>query len=163
MGWCVAMSRPNCERRVQDHLERQGFTTYLPSVSERVVVGGKKIWRHRLLFTRYLFVQQVATRWRSILGTVGVTRLLLDGDVPSLLPDSEIEKLKAREKNGCVVLPKSKFQQGQLVEVISGEFIGMNGLYFGMSARDREIVLLNMLGRMCKTELAAGDELVSAA
>lgn len=164
MGWCVALSRPNSEHRAQLHLERQGFVTYVPRFNERVAIGGKKVLRPRPLFPRYLFIQQLLGRWRSITGTIGVAQLLCVDDKPMTMPDAEIEKLKAREHNGFVVLDaEPKFKPGQSVRIANGELAGMLGLYSGMSARDREIVLLNILGRMCKTELAVGSVLESAA
>ena len=65
--WYVVQSQPNAERKAVMHLERQGFTTYLPRYlkrrrhARRVEIVGAP------LFPRYLFVGIDLTmqRWRS--------------------------------------------------------------------------------------------------
>lgn len=162
MAWCVALAQPNCERRAETNLIQQGYTPYLPRVRHRVVINGKKEMQERLLFGRYFFVS-FDERWRSIMSTRGVSSIILNGMRPSVVPDDEIDNLKASEQSGRVNLPKpSQFKIGQPVRVDSGELVGFRGLYHGMSVRDREQVLLNMMGRWVKTELAAGDALINA-
>jgi transcription antitermination factor NusG len=41
---------------------------------------------------------------------------------------------------------KRKIAIGALVRIASGPFGGMSGLYAGMSTKDREKILLNLLG-----------------
>lgn len=162
MSWCVAVAQPNCERRAETNLIQQGFTPYLPRVKQRVVRNGQKMFLERLLFGRYFFVK-LESCWRSIMATRGVSSIILNGEMPSIVPDVEINNLKAREKDGAVQLRKQpRFAVGASIRVDSGELVGFVGLYNGMSSRDREVVLLNMMGRWVSTELAAGDELISA-
>jgi transcription antitermination factor NusG len=42
------------------------------------------------------------------------------------------------------------------VEIVDGPFRGFNGLHTGMSTRDREMVLINILGGPRPVEVAAG-------
>lgn len=161
-AWCVGIAQPNCEARAEANLLQQGFEPFIPKVTQRYIVGGKKLFRERPMFGRYFFIHFV-DRWRSILGTRGVAGIILNGESPSLVPSFEIEALKAREQNGIIKLKKQeKFKRGTIVRVDSGELVGFQGLYEGMSSRDREIVLFNMMGRWVRTELAAGDILINA-
>lgn len=161
MAWCVALAQPNCERRAETNLIQQGFVPYLPRVKHRTIVNGKKMIQERLLFGRYFFVT-LCGRWRSIISTRGVSSIILNGEIPSLVPDAEIDSLRVNEVKGLVVLPKASFALGHPVRVDSGELVGFKGLYHGLSPRSREQVLLNMMGRWVKTELAVGDKVISA-
>lgn len=104
----------------------------------------------RPLFPRYLFVW-IEEQWKSLLGTFGVTEIILVGDRPASVADNIIEGLKAREVEGHIVLPGSssspKFKPGQKVRIQSGIFAGQSGVYDGMATSDRERVLLDYLGR----------------
>jgi transcription antitermination factor NusG len=46
---------------------------------------------------------------------------------------------------------------GAAVAITGGPFAGLNGAYAGMSARERELVLLNILGATRPVEIAAGS------
>jgi transcription antitermination factor NusG len=152
--WAVIQSQPMCERRVMMHLDRQGFAYYTPREKIVRIKRGRKITASRYLFPRYLFVW-IESQWQRLFYTFGVSRVLMSGDKPSKLPDGWIDRLKASEKDGLIVLPKrsSDFIPGQQVQVTGGLFAGAKGLYQGMTSRQREVILLDHLGCV---ELASG-------
>ncbi len=155
--WAVALAHPLCERRALLNLQRQNFTCYAPLIKQTRIVKGRRTYRDEFLFGRYLFVA-IADQWRSILSTFGVAQLIMNRDLPASLPEQEIENFRAREVNGYVVLTKpERFKRGETVHVHRGQFSGADAVYQGMSQRDREIVLLNILGRQTRVELAVGD------
>jgi len=151
-SWVVAKTRPLCELKAGRNLRQQGFEVYLPQMrtpNQRVA----------LMFPSYLFVQ-VIDRWYSILGTIGVSYVLRDGDVPARLPETFVDSLKARERDGAVVLDEAPsevvpaLKVGQRVRIVGGPLQGKLGLYDGMTAHQREVVLLGSLGRV---EMASGN------
>jgi transcription antitermination factor NusG len=152
--WAVIQSQPLSERRVILHLDRQGFAHYAPREKIVRVKRGRKTVASRYLFPRYLFVW-IESQWQRLFNTFGVSRVLMSGDKPSKLPDGWVDRLKASEQNGLIVLPKrsSDFIPGQQVQVVGGLFVGAKGLYQGMTSRQREVVLLDRLGCV---ELASG-------
>ena len=85
--------------------------------------------------------------------------LLLRAGVPARLPDAIVEQIRGHESDGLVKLPtvSKALRRGQSVEIARGSFRGHVGLYDGMTARDRCHVLLALLGRQTRVELALGD------
>jgi transcriptional antiterminator RfaH len=156
MSWLVATASWNGETAARENLEDQGFCPYFPKFRERRVVRGRWTDVERPLFGRYFFIHFV-DRWRSILGTRGVSGLFLCGDSPSKVRDEIIDEIRGREVKGYVPVTVETLRVGQAVRVGSGSFEGHLGIYQGMSNRDREIVLLSLLGRQCKVHLAAGS------
>jgi transcriptional antiterminator RfaH len=151
--WTVVQAQPMNERRVIMHLDRQGFTHYAPREKITRVTRGRRIPSSRYIFPRYLFVL-IEEGWHRLFSTFGVTKVLMNGQEPARLPDDFVTKMKASERNGLIELPKkSNFTKGQAVQVTGGLFIGCKGLYQGATSQQREVVLLNTLGRM---ELASG-------
>ena len=130
----------------------QGFTTYAPREKITRIVRGRKQTTSRYLFPRYLFVW-IGEQWHKLFSIVGLTRVLMTGQEPARLPDGWVDGMRSTERNGLIVLPKHRFKIGQSVMVGSGLLMGQRGLYQGMGPRQREIVLLEALGRV---ELSPG-------
>ena len=99
------------------------------------------------LFTGYLFVPQIDD-WGAIKSTVGVRDLLMSGDHPACVPSMVINAWKAKERGGIVQLPQPpKFRAGDRLTITHGSLKSRTVIYSGMSGKDRERVLIEMLGQ----------------
>lgn len=137
------MTKPNHETIAEFNLARQGYTTYCPRYLQRPPHKAPTI---RPLFPRYLFVF-IDQFWSSIMGTRGISRVLLGNDGPMILPTVEIDKLRQREIKGLVQLtPPPKFNAGDKVKIQAGPLTGHLCVYEGMSSKDRVRVLAELLG-----------------
>jgi transcriptional antiterminator RfaH len=162
--WIVAKTQSGKERWAGENIERQGGRVYLPTFEEVVVKRGRKLTQVRCLFPRYLFVFTENGQWRYLLGTFGVTGVILDGNGPAILPEGVIKKLKSRENNrGHVELPTRprRFVFGQTVTPSQGPLAYEKGIYQGTDDRQRARVLMDFMGR--KTTILIGEELLEAA
>jgi transcriptional antiterminator RfaH len=164
-GWYVVQTRPNAESRAVAHLGRQGFATYLPRYLKRRRHARRVDVVTAPLFPHYLFVEidMAIQRWRSIYSTIGVSRLVCAGDVPTPVPGRVVTMLKDREDAaGFIQLERRLlFRLGDKIRVRDGIFSDCLGLYDGMPDRDRVAVLLDLLGRKVRVLLNA--EAVTAA
>ena len=151
MTWAVVQCDSQREHAVRLLLMRHAYVTYLPRIKihSRIVP----------LFPSYLFVNLDCMRWYPILWTPHVIRLLMSGDQPAKLPEDIVTQIRKREHNGLVKLPNvsPRLKKGQKVRVIRGSFEGQIGLYEGMSGKDRERVLLELLGQVVPVELPGKD------
>ena len=99
------------------------------------------------LFPGYLFVPQVS-HWGPICSTVGVRALIMAGDHPARLSGKVINGWKAKERGGVVQLPPPpRFALGEKLTITRGSLKHRSVVYAGMSGRDRERVLIAMLGQ----------------
>lgn len=163
--WSVVQTQPFCERRAWRHLRNQHFECYLPLVRNMRVQKQRKTFSVSALFSRYLFVK-IVDSWHSIKGTVGVSNIILAHDgKPACVQEKIISDLRAREdSNGFVQLPeKEEFEIGQRVRVVGGKFAGQIGLYDGMTSRQRERVLLSLLGQSVPVELGISSHVEALA
>ncbi len=150
MSWTVVLTKPNQEGIAELNLARQGYTSYCPRY-QQVIPNKTPVTRP--LFPRYMFVF-IDQFWSSLMGTRGISRVLLNGNGPVYLPTSEIDKLREREIKGLVQLtPPPKFHPGQKVKCGEGPLTGHLVIYEGMTGRDRVRVLADLLGRKCLIEL----------
>jgi transcriptional antiterminator RfaH len=147
MTWAVVQCEAQFEHTVRLLLIRLGLETYLPRIKVR-----KRITP---LFPGYCFVR-LADRWYPVLWTPHVIRLLMAGVEPARLDDSIIAGIRKRERGGLVWLPQPpRLRPGQKVRVVRGTFDGQIGIYDGMCGRDRERVLLELLGQSVVVNLPA--------
>jgi transcriptional antiterminator RfaH len=156
--WAVVRSQAQRERFAAEQVGLRGFETFLPIVQTKRATAP--------LFNGYFFVR-IVEQWRSINYCFGVLCLVRVGDCPSRMPDHEIDSLKAMiDGHGYIKLPegrgapaKRKIAIGARVRVTAGPFGGVSGLYAGQSTRDRERILLNLLGSQ-RPVLIAGNLIV---
>jgi transcriptional antiterminator RfaH len=163
--WFVAHTHPHAEAKATAHLNRQGFEIYFPRYLKRRRHARRIETVSAPLFPRYLFVaiDLNMQRWRSIFSTVGVSRLVCNGDEPTSVPNGIVEALKNREDaSGFIRLDlRPRFRAGDKVRVLDGAFSSYLGLFEGMAERERIAILLDLLGRKVRVVLDA--DLVAAA
>src|SRR6516164_4559943 len=97
--WHVAQTHIHAESKATQHLTRQGFETYLPRYEKRRRHARRVETVAAPLFPRYLFVAIDITsqRWRSIHSTIGVSRLVCNGEEPAPLAEGVVDGLRRRE------------------------------------------------------------------
>jgi transcriptional antiterminator RfaH len=144
--WSTARTLCHREAFACERLTANGFETFLPMIH----AGPKRV---APLFAGYIFVL-IHDQWRAVDRTLGVLKLVRFGDCPARVPDREIDELRARmdPSTGVVRLPpppspkRRAFAKGDKVKIVGGPFAGVAALHTGLSASQREIVLLQMLG-----------------
>jgi transcriptional antiterminator RfaH len=135
-------------------LATAGFEVLFP----RVKTGG----RIAPLFSNYIFVAlgELGLGWTVVNRTIGVLRMVAFGDRPARVPDREIESLRSRMtgERGLIVLSpppgRRAFAKGEAVRIVGGPFAGLNAIHTGMTAHEREMVLVMMLGASRQVRIA---------
>jgi transcriptional antiterminator RfaH len=146
--WTVAQTESQREHIAALHLIRNGFEVYCPRIKNR-----KK--QVEPLFPTYLFVR-IELRWHVINATIGILRVLTSCDHPARVSDEVIEEIRGRENSaGFVRLPKPT--PGKRVRIVRGMFADHVGIYEGSSGKDRERVLLALLGQMVTVNVRPAD------
>lgn len=163
--WYVVQTQPHAEARAAAHLCRQGFDIYLPRYLKRRRHARRIETVVAPLFPRYMFVAVdiAVQRWRAIQSTVGVSRLVSNGDRPAAVADGVVDGLKRREdERGFIELDRRpRFAPGDRIRVVDGAFSACLGLFERITDGERVAILLDLLGRRVRVFL--DSELVTAA
>ena len=87
--WYVVQTQVNGEAKAAENLRRQGYEAYLPRYLKRRRHARKMDFTAKPLFPRYMFVaiDMATQRWRSVQSTIGVSRLVTNGDSPAAVPE----------------------------------------------------------------------------
>lgn len=152
--WFGVKTQPRKELLAELHLKRQGYITYLP----RIVVPGSPGRRGVVparaasfgpFFPGYLFVELNLARegWRSINGTVGVSRLVQFGRDPSPVPSGLVEDLIERTDANGVLGFEDALSPGDKVRIVGGGFDGLIGELVSLDGVGRVGVLMDLMSR----------------
>ena len=102
--WAAAQVCPQREHIALYALDLVGYQTYAPRIAERRIIRGRRTDVLLPLFPGYAFVL-IVDHWWSAMRSPGVVRLVMDGARPARLPNSIIDGLKGRERQGVIELP----------------------------------------------------------
>jgi transcription antitermination factor NusG len=145
--WTVAQLQPHHERLAAHCLGLAGFTYYMPRIQPPRKHGSRQAPAPQLLFPGYCFVH-IELQWSRAHWCPGILRLLMDGIAPAHVPDVLVAAIRARERNGFVILPRAlRLKPGDHVRVAAGLLEGQLGVLVGLHGRGRVEVLLRTLGR----------------
>ena len=148
--WYLIYTKPRSEARAEDNLQRQGFHTYLPWLSNQHREQSRRVLPIAPLFPRYLFVevdvgQQSVAPIRS---TFGVSNIVSFGGRLTPVSGDLIEALKQQAAaDGLHRAPNPDFQKGERIRITSGPFEGLQGIFHVPSGCDRVLILLDILGK----------------
>lgn len=155
--WHVVQTHAHAEAKAQTQLARQGFETYLPRYLKRRRHARRVETVASPLYQRYLFVSfdTAIHRWRAIQSTVGVARLVCNGNMPASIDGAIIRGLQSRESaEGFIQLEqRPRFVLGDKVRIREGVFCDCLGLFEGIGDRERVTILLDLLGRRVRVVL----------
>ena len=148
--WACVLTEMQREKVAIRFLTMAGYTVYCPWLrAKRSIVP---------LFPGYLFVEIVAGWW-SARWSCGVRSIVgVHIGEPARVPDSIISGLRARERNGLIVLEqKPGLQRGDQVRITRGPMAERLAIYDGQRPHERIAVLLALLGSVQRVELARRD------
>ena len=163
--WFVAHTQPNAEARAVYNLEHQGFATYMPRYLKRRRHARRVDIVPVPVFPRYVFVaiDLSRQRWLSIRSTIGVSRLVCQGDAPLAVPCGVVEAPQSRHAEAGFVrlLPPPGLRAGDKVRVLGCAFEEALGLLEEVTDEQRVTILLDLLGRKVRVTIDSG--LIAAA
>jgi len=135
-GWYVLNTKPKKEAQVERLFEEGGFEVYCPKhLSEK---------RIKPFFPGYAFLAfEFPAQYQTVKYTRGVKRIVGNDEGPIPIPEEVVRGLRAREKDGLIVLEKYGREPapGDEVEVMEGPLKGLKGV-FKKEAGDRERVMI---------------------
>lgn len=167
--WFVIHTYSGYENKVKANLESRIETMGMTDYIFRVVVPEQEVTvregdETKVVmendFPGYVLVEMVMTdeAWYVVRNTPGVTGFLGShggGSKPnSLLPEEVDEMLSRMNMTERQVVEELNAEVGDIVNIVSGSFAGMEGAITNINTEKQEVtVLVNFLGRETPTEM----------
>ncbi len=139
MSWIVVTAEPSKLRKVRRRLRRKGYQAYLPAIARvRAIAKGSKLKRRRHItpLMSYILVKapcdSVFDLWLyDVTSTKDVRGYLKTADRPALVPDLDIQALKAKVKwlrfESEARTMKRRLRSGMKARVKEGTLAGKAG------------------------------------
>ncbi len=157
--WFLAQVRPNADQIARRNLQRQGFLTFQPMEQRTIARRGKLSEQLRPFFTGYLFVAYPASSapWSLVNSTYGVSRLVRFGERPAPVPESVMtDLLDACDQRGVICVAPA-LSIGERVEVVRGPLSNFVGRVHRLTADQRAIILLDIIGKQTRVAVNTAD------
>lgn len=159
MRWFAVQTQSRMELWARSNLWQRDFEVYLPRYAKSRRHARKVDTVTLPLFPGYLFVQADMARGdrRRIDSAPGVAYTVAFGDRPAALDDAVIAEIRGREAADGLVHLDAAFgiRPGEAVRLTDGALTEMVGLFDGASDANRVAVLLTILGRPVRVQVAA--------
>ena len=161
--WYVAQTQPRKERLALWHLANQGFETFCPVGMRARRFGMRQLMALEPFFPSYVFVRLDPERdgWRSINGTIGVSRLVCFGEKPATLPRGLVRRLQALSGESGELSFDEELCAGDNVRIVGGPLDAMCGTLISAKPGKRVTVLLELLSVATRVGVAR-DRLIAA-
>jgi transcription elongation factor/antiterminator RfaH len=148
LRWYVAQTRARQESLAKMNLEAQKFEVFLPQILKTTRHARQLRTKKAAVFPGYLFIRLNPDhhRWRSVNGTIGVSRLLTANERPMPAPIGVVEALMGYVDDLGYCQLNRDLVAGQRVNVIQGPFVRLMGEVLSMDDKGRTRVLLEIMG-----------------
>lgn len=139
--WYAIHTKPQHEKSVVSHLQRQGLTTFLPLVSEVHRWSDRNKVVQLPLFSCYAFVYMrlVPEEWTRVMGVTGVLRFVGTRREGIPIPDSQIRAIEVLLSSKLPYQICPFLEVGQRVRISGGALHGIEGI---LTARNGDRVLI---------------------
>ncbi|MPW35242.1 transcription/translation regulatory transformer protein RfaH [Vibrio sp. B1Z05] len=157
--WYLLYCKRGDQQRAQAHLENQGVEVYYPKLVTEKLVRGKRQQKVEPLFPSYMFVRfdyEQGPSFTTVRSTRGVADFIRTGAYPTELQGDLVYTLKQQEEVSDVV-QYSAPNAGDKIEIISGQFSGIDAIYHEADGETRSILLITMINKQVAVKVDNTD------
>jgi transcription antitermination factor NusG len=157
--WHAVYVKSRTEKKAQAELQLQEIETFLPLQRKLRQWSDRKKWVEMPLISGYLFVRSSRKEYDLILQSNYVVCYVRFEVKAAIIPDSQIEYLKLMLKQGSqdIEVTQEKIEPGQLIEVVAGPFIGLQGKLLKIKGKNKVAIELEQLGYSAMVEILIED------
>jgi transcription elongation factor/antiterminator RfaH len=146
--WYVIHTKPGDEHRVRVNLHNQGIEIFFPLLETYQYCNGRMIPKIKPLFPNYIFAKlDLELHYYKVKWTRGVNKILGSGNEPIPISEKVIQTIKERSGKDNLVKLEDELKDGDIVQVNSGPFKSLRGVFQKMmSSKGRVRILLSLIG-----------------
>jgi len=155
--WWALYTRHQHEKTVADMLSSKGFEVFLP------LYDSMRRWKDRTkllslpLFPCYVFVRGGISRKLQVVSTPGVHMILYRGEQVAVIPEAEIQAIRAAVDGRYSMEPHPFLNCGDRVRVLRGSLAGVEGILTRKKNLVRLVLSVDMLAQSVAVEVSASD------
>lgn len=155
--WWALYTRHQHEKMVSEMLTTKGFEVFLPLYDSMRRWKDRKKMLSLPLFPCYVFVRGSLERKLQVVTTPGVHMILYRGEQLAVIPELEIQAIRAAVEGNLRVEPHPFMKCGDRVRVIRGSLAGVEGILARKKNLFRFVLSVNMLAQSVAVEIDVSD------
>ena len=157
--WHAVYVKSRAEKKAQLELQFQKIETFLPLQRKLRQWSDRKKWVETPLISGYLFVRACRKEYDQVLQSNYIVSYVRFEGKAAIVPDYQIEylKLMLHQDHAVIEITREKLKPGQMIEVLSGPFIGLKGKLQKMKGKNKVAVELEQLGYSAMVEIQSED------
>ncbi len=148
--WHAIYVKSRSEKKVAERLEEMGIDNYLPLVTTIKQWSDRKKKVEEPLFKSYVFVHSNAKQHYPILNVYGVLHFVTFEHQPVIVPENQITAIRKYiddYEGNKKTEETSDLQEGQMVRIISGPMIGLEGRLVSTKDVRKLVIYIEAVGR----------------
>lgn len=156
-GWWALYTRHQHEKAVAGMLSAKGFEVFLPLYESIRRWKDRNMMLSMPLFPCYVFVRGGINRRLQVVTTPGVHMILFSGENVAIIPEAEIQAIRAVTEGPFQIEPHPFLKCGERVRVRQGPLEGVEGVLVRKKKLHRLILSVEMLAQSVAVEIDAAD------
>ena len=145
MNWYALYTKPRWEKKVAQDLEKQGFKTYCPEITEVRQWSDRKKKVTTPLFKSYVFVFLEEKDRSKVFDTPGVVQYLFWLGKPAIVRDEEINTIKSwLEDESVEEIRINHLTPGDKLTIANGSFKGKESIVEKVGNKRLRLILKDL-------------------
>jgi len=164
LHWYAVHTRSRHEKKVSDMLSGKVAESFLPLVEVQSRRRDRRKFYMKALIPGYIFIRDMLSSELHIevLRTPGVVKVLKQKigseNLPCPIPDEQIDSLKVLLAANAEITPFTDLQVGEMVEVVTGPFMGAVGRLVRLAPnKNRLVVTIDIVNQSVSVEIDVND------
>ena len=152
--WRVFFTMSNCEKKAAEYISAQNIEVFLPTEKTIRIYRGRKIKKEVPLFKNYIFAKVAEQDRLRVLQSQAIVNCVNFRGRLAKIREDEINSIRiAIRKPGKIEMETLPLKVGNQVEVVSGAFKGIRGIYTERRGASRVVILLEEIKHAISIEV----------
>lgn len=159
LSWYAVYIKSRAEKKAESELQSKEIECFLPLQRKLQQWSDRKKWVEMPLIPGYLFVKTSSKEHIKIIESNYIVSYVRFDGKAAIIPDTQIEylKLMLKQANAEIEITRANFEPGQLIEVIAGPLIGLQGKLVSINGKNKIAIELMQLGYSALVEISPKD------
>jgi transcription antitermination factor NusG len=157
--WHAVYVKSRAEKKANEELLQKQIETFLPLQRKLRQWSDRKKWVEMPLISGYLFVKVSRKEYESVLQVNNVVSYVRFEGVAAIIPERQIDYLKLllKQENIDIEITQEKLAPGQMIEVIAGPLIGVQGKLVRIHGKNKVAIELENIGHSALFEISVAN------
>src|SRR5208282_123614 len=151
--WYAACTCAHHEKSVAEQLSARSVEHFLPLYESVRRWKDRRVRLQLPLFPGYVFVRLALRDRLQVLEIPSVARFVSFSGTPAVLPEAEIEALKAGLEHGVQAVPHPYLKAGGRVRITAGPLEGLEGVVIREKNSLRFVISLDLIQRSIRLDI----------